>query len=253
MQNIIQQAKTFILNYRILIILVGISLLSITVLIVGIGGRGDDKSDNTATQSKSVNTSAKKISELNLPESELNEIEQSIRKVARKNETKDFDMNRAIVRKNTIKIKNFEEFDLSYLSFIIDLPEHKQSFQVNHEWSSNNGNEYLSEDFKGQVYCIYDKSKIKYEEFDCKDSYSSDPKYKMVKEYARFSYDEDTNREITSDENDSTHIIVTAFDFSEENEEELVAYTQKWVESLGFSTDGFRFTANQAGGGVSGD
>ena len=248
MKETTQRIVQLVSANKIITILAVIAIFSIVLLFAGFTNGNRDNSDDISAQIKQINAGAQRLKDIGLPKSELEKIKGSIQKIGRKNGLSDINFGDVIVRSNFVKTKQFNDFGLAYINFIVDLPEQKQSYQISHEWSNWEQNSYLSGDFSAQSFCIRDKEKIKYKEFDCKDSFANDPKYAIVKNYARFDIRDDT--EITFSQDDPTKITVTTHSYSEEEKNRLIHYAEKWIKSLGFSTDGFSIDAREAGGGA---
>lgn len=248
MDGPIERFKQFILGNRILIALTVIAISSIAVLFATLTGENGSNSGDTSTQTARINTDAQKMDDLNLPKAELEKIKTSVQQLIRKNNSSDVDLGGAIVRSKSVKTKTFDGFNLAYINFIIDLPNQKQSYQVSHEWSEDEKNQYLTKEFSAQSYCLRDDKKIKYKDFNCRDYSKQDPKYTIAKNYARFDLRDDA--EIIFSQDDPTALTVASFSYSEEKEQQLINYAEEWIESLGFSADGFSITAAMAGGGA---
>ena len=96
--------------------------------------------------------------------------------VAFNSETNNIPESGAIIRDGSLINNFYEDFDMNYLSFIVDLSNVEQSYRIYYEWSNDENNQYVSPDDAGAVMCV-DDDEIIYDEFNCK---NNDKYYKNV-------------------------------------------------------------------------
>jgi len=78
----------------------------------------------------------------------------------------------ASIRKDTVKEAYDEERDVHSGSFIVDLKEIRQSYEVAYDWSEDNNNPNTS-GYPTTIKCLSDDEAILYKDFICKDGSES--------------------------------------------------------------------------------
>ena len=77
----------------------------------------------------------------------------------------------AQIRENTMADIYFEDIDMHYISFIVDIPSIRQSYQVFNEWSDNRTNPNYLTNMATMIMCL-PKEQIIYADHDCKDRFN---------------------------------------------------------------------------------
>lgn len=98
----------------------------------------------------------------NIPQDEKNILEHYIyQKVANDAGDVNIKKNNMSIRSDSIINKYDEEYDVNYISFVVDFPEAGRSYKVFDEWPGNDSYEYVSPNDPVNVVC--------YEEAECDD------------------------------------------------------------------------------------
>ena len=79
----------------------------------------------------------------------------------------------AIVRADTVESEYYQEYDLNYRSFIVDIDSIRQSYWIQLEWSDAEGDIPIS-GYPVLVLCISDPADMHYQDFNCRNNGSSD-------------------------------------------------------------------------------
>lgn len=72
----------------------------------------------------------------------------------------------AIVRDGSLKNTYFEEVDINFVSFIVDIPDAKRSYQVVYEWSDDEENMYVPKNDAAAALCL-ESDQLIYGDFNC--------------------------------------------------------------------------------------
>lgn len=77
----------------------------------------------------------------------------------------------AEIRTGTLINTYFEDINMHYINFVVDVPSIEQSYQVFHEWSDDATNMYFMTNMATMVMCPVE-SQVIYPNFDCQDEYN---------------------------------------------------------------------------------
>lgn len=251
MNNSFQQIKNILLNNKILVIFLALAALSIVILFF-INTR-DSGNTNTESNIESpiygINTNASSLNELNISSKKVEEIHNKVNSIAKKNGAKeDVEISDISIREGSIKVKDFSNTDLTtgYVNMIVDIPNIKHSYQLVFSVESDKDTESSSakKNTPSSISCIYDSSKIKYKNFSCKDQYDTDPKYDTLSYYGERA---STNGAKLYLYEDTRELIVDVTSYNG-TEEQAIDDAKKWVESMGYSTEGIEFSTGYFGG-----
>ena len=143
------------------------------------------------------------------------------------------------IRANSIKSRTYSDElgkEFYYVNFIVDLPNDKKSYQIVHEWGESDVAE--NSPYSAMVFCIRDKNKIVYKNFECKDNYKKNPKYEIIAHY--LPYEDFNNYDFSISQTSNKKIYIQ---LPGDQEQAAIKEIKQWIETMGFSSDGFNFEA----------
>ncbi len=195
------------------------------------------------TSVSSVRTHAKELSTLGIGKNNINAIKNAIIKLTLENDTvADPDNLNISIRGDSIKSRTYSDEmgkEFYYLNLIVDLPNDKKSYQVVHEWGESDV--ATDSPYNAMVFCLRDKTKKIYKNFECKDHYKKDPKYEIIAHYLQF---EEFNNFTFSVSQANNKKILVQLPESESQEQKAYDEIKQWIENMGFTSNGFSFTAD---------
>ena len=147
----------------------------------------------------------------------------------------------AIVRNDSIILTEFDYQQSNALSFIVDIPNLEQSYQIYYKYPMDTTTETTSyAENPYAVLCLEDKAQIIYPEFDCHSSYPSDTRYRIATDYIKlFEFNQFT---ISLDSNDPHLIVINPItDVDAKTSESYIAEVKSAIASLGVSPDMFKY------------
>lgn len=237
----------FITNpLNILFIILQIFIISFLISsLINFGGSSKNKvtinESNEIVQSETDDASefnVSQLSNLDIPKENITNIQRALFSVMTENNTS---IKTTGLKTNIRNQKDqyFSKQKIHYQTFIVDIEDYKQSYRVTHEWSEEKDNQYLAPNDTVTVSCVYDKDKIKYKNFQCGDKFEIDPKYAILRHYAKMhDFGDFTVFEIEGK--------LTSFGIemasSEQTEDVVTEKIKKWVKSMGYSPEGFSFS-----------
>lgn len=102
-----------------------------------------------------------------LTENSKDSIEHAVyRAVSDNSPSKNIEKSGVDIREGSLINKYYEDANINYVSFIADVPNASQSYQVAHIWSSDGKNKYVSPDINVAVTCL-PKEQLVYGDFEC--------------------------------------------------------------------------------------
>ena len=151
----------------------------------------------------------------------------------------------AKIREGTLINHYFQDINMNYISFIVDIPSIEQSYWVFHEWSSDNNNKKYMINQSTMVSCPV-KQQIIYYNFDCEDKYNGRSQNIVAKEFfpeIKKESDDFTEFNAFVDSENSSRIIIDAIhqNPSESTKKSDLEKVKSAVESLGISPDLFEY------------
>ena len=146
----------------------------------------------------------------------------------------------AEVREGTMIDLYFENIDMHYVNFIVDIPSIQQSYQVFNEWSDDNSNPHYLINMVTMVMCPLKDQQI-YNNQDCRDIFNHNGQKIIVSKFInQFDYNSFTPYFKEGDL--STVYINPAIPNVEDKvKQEYVQETKDMVDALGVSSDIFKY------------
>ena len=192
------------------------------------------------TSVASVRPHAKELNTLGIGANNIKAIKNAIIKTVAENDTiLDTDNLDISIRANSIKSRTYSDElgkEFYYVNFIADLPNDKKSYQIVHEWGESDVAE--NSPYSAMVFCIRDKNKIVYKNFECKDNYKKNPKYEIIAHY--LPYEDFNNYDFSISQTSNKKIYIQ---LPGDQEQAAIKEIKQWIETMGFTSDGFNFEA----------
>ncbi|MBR2754064.1 hypothetical protein IKD82_02815 [Candidatus Saccharibacteria bacterium] len=193
----------------------------------------------------SVSIGSLTIDDIDLPNNYIEDISHSLTEVMKlNNDNLNIPNSKITVRDNSITTKRFEEQNFVALSFIVDIPDLEQSYQIYYKYSSDkvvDDSPFL--DNPRAILCLEEKSQIIYPNFNCNSNYPSDTRYRIIKDYANFL--EFDNFSIRTDNENLHQINLKPFpktaDTTDAVIESYITQTKTAIQSLGVSPEIFTY------------
>ena len=146
----------------------------------------------------------------------------------------------AIIRDDSLKLVEFNNHDFNALSFIVDIPNLEQSYQVYYKYPTGTATEISYDENPYAILCIENGSQIIYPNFDCHSPYSTDIRQKIATEYAHFL--EFDNFTISIDNQNPNQIDINpATNIDDTTGESYIQETRAAIRSLGVSPNLFDY------------
>lgn len=154
---------------------------------------------------------------------------------------------KAIIRNNSLTSKEFNTYNFKTLSFIVDIPNLEQSYQIYYNYPMDPDAEtFLSEDTDSSssnnlhILCIEESSQIIYPNFECHSASPSDLRYSIIQSHINLlefdvfstSIDKDNPHQINLK---GFHRAIDHLDDSH------IAQVKDAISSLGISPDLFTY------------
>lgn len=186
---------------------------------------------------------------LGLPDTDINAITQTLTDAIAIN-TKNLNVStpKATIRENTLVTRDFDRFNFKTISFIVDIPDIEQSYQVYYNYPINpNFDTFFSEDTDApypdvlrSALCISDTSQIIYPNFDCHSIYPPDARHKIAQSYINlFEFSDFTTR---IDNHNPTQINLKRLAKSTNPlNEDSISQVKDALSSVGISPDSFTY------------
>lgn len=99
------------------------------------------------------------------------------------NNTNNVNLKSAIATMRDVKESYFSYENLHHLSFIVDIPDLSQSYQIFYEYSDDENNQYISINDSIIPLCLSEYETKVYPEFECKDLYEQTTRNAIVAKY----------------------------------------------------------------------
>lgn len=193
------------------------------------------------TSVDSVRSYAKELKTLGIGANNVKAIKNAIIKTIAENDTildtENLDIS---IRANSVKSRTYSDEigkEFYYINFIVDLPNEKKSYQIVHEWGESDVAE--NSPYNAMVFCIRDKDKVIYKNFECKDNYKKNPKYEIIAHYLPYENFNNYTFSISQTNNKKIYIQLPG-----DQEQEATKEIKQWIEAMGFSSDGYNFEAD---------
>ena len=146
----------------------------------------------------------------------------------------------ATIREDSISLVEFPRYTFNALSFIVDIPNLEQSYQVYYKYPTGTAAEISYGENPYAILCLDDSSQIIYSDFNCHTPYPANTRQKIVTEYSRFL--EFDNFTISFNESNPTLIEITpATNVADAVGELYIAETKSAIKSLGVSPNSFTY------------
>lgn len=181
------------------------------------------------------------LGDLDLPNSYLEDISHSITEAVELNTTNlSVSNTNAIVRSGSITLAEFDRQMFNALSFIVDIPELGQSYQVYYKYPQETDPNAPFSNNPRAVLCLDEDSITIYSNFKCRSSYSPNIRQTIATDYIKFLEFNDFT--IAIDSNDPLTISINpAINTAEDIDESYIAETKSAISSLGISPDLFKY------------
>ena len=147
----------------------------------------------------------------------------------------------AKIREDAIYRESFSSKNIEYLSFIVDIPDLEQSYQVFHEWSTIKDNPNALPNESVIVLCLEDSQKI-YENFDCKDIYGQRTRTPRLFRYlAWHNFD---GLFISYPDSTQQNIAVNVLGEKDDDEVAHIQEVKDYITTLGLNPEGPSYRVN---------
>lgn len=221
-----------ILSNPLVFVFLILQIIIITFLVISIP-RVDHKNKPDFDNGKKLTVSIDNLEELlpGIRQQEKESLEGMLYNIIRFNTdsfSHDIEIN---VKDESLIKKNFPTVKLRYYNFVVDIPSLKQEYQV--ALSAPNDSS-ISPDDSVVISCL-ERNKT-YKESSCHIPDGASTKTEVINRYIDYTDFGDMNVYASLDEPGEIIIDITG---SEANKEEAVVLLQKWIESMGYSDDGF--------------
>lgn len=147
----------------------------------------------------------------------------------------------AIVRDGSITVKNFDQQQFNALSFIVDLPDLEQSYQLYYKYPVDidaTTTPYFNN--PRAILCLDDSADQIYPNFDCRTTYPDDTRPRIVADY--FNFLTFNNFTATIDQQNPLQINITPMsDVSDPILDSYLAKVKSTISSLGVSPTLFTY------------
>ena len=173
--------------------------------------------------------------------SHLGTIEKELFRIVEVNteNAKSFKNPTAKIRENAIYRHSFADQNIEYLSFIVDLPDLEQSYQVFHEWSTVNDNPNTLPNDSITILCL-EKDQI-YENFACKDIY--DQKTRNALAFRYLSWHRFDSFAVSLIDPAKQKLEIPYPKPKEDRAADFLAELKSFISSLGLAEDRFTYSA----------
>ena len=153
--------------------------------------------------------------------------------------------NKSIMNNITIEIRNgsiikkfYKDQNFYYYNFIVDIPDLESSYKVKIDYAKDKDNKYISSDDARAVTCLENNDKIKYKDQVCKMPEIALDKFGVLSMY--YQYEDFGGLSVYPSRENPREVIIDMTN-SDMTYEEATTYVKKWIESMGYSADGFIF------------
>ncbi|MDO5451469.1 MAG: hypothetical protein Q4F56_00045 [Candidatus Saccharibacteria bacterium] len=146
----------------------------------------------------------------------------------------------AKVRENSMIDLYFEDINMHYVNFIIDIPSIEQSYQIFNEWSDDRTNPNYLTNMATMIMCPL-KEQLIYTDFNCKDEFDHKGQRILVSKFIDH-FDNDYFAPYFKEGDFSTiYINPISFNLSNSTKQRYIGETKDAVTSLGIPPDIFKY------------
>lgn len=150
----------------------------------------------------------------------------------------------ASIRNETLISTYFDEIDVHYVYFIVDIPELEQSYQIKYEWSDDVKNQNLSINDRMMVMCPSEEQLV-YESFDCVDDYNQNGESLIL--YAYINENSFEGFDVILPDDFNQFVVISGFNIRVDGEidsELSVIALKNFIKSLGFDAEKFEYSVS---------
>lgn len=227
----------------IVILFIMIQLLFIVLLVISFLNlrQSDGATDRKNEPKVTIDGLTAKIKDF--PNSYTDDIEHSLTETIELN-VDNFNISNveAVIRDNSLKVKDFYDYGFKALSVIVDIPNLEQSYQIFYKYSTDYENIVDSAyyDNPRAVLCLSEEMDKIYPNFKCQASYPQETRFKIVADYLKYL---DFNYFSAFTDDSLTKIIINPTEYSPTDEEKAsyLQETKNAIESLGISPEIFTY------------
>lgn len=147
----------------------------------------------------------------------------------------------AKVREGTMTELYFDEINMHYINFIVDIPSIEQSYQIFNEWSDNKSNPHYLTNLTTMVMCPLE-SQIEYSSFKCRDSYNHNGQSLIASNFLPL-LDPDSYSTLIQNSKAPYIVVIApkAFMVDDDTKTSYTKQTEENIKSLGFPSDAFNY------------
>lgn len=137
----------------------------------------------------------------NVPRSNRNELYANLYKIVDENTPSKFNVHDATIRDDSVVIKNYENDNISYGEFIVDIPSLSQSYRGQFTWSPDSDKNATLTDHNNIITCLATFDLV-YDSFGCRNIVTDNSYYSLAGKYPVLrslpikvsNYDDEGNR-----------------------------------------------------------
>lgn len=171
-------------------------------------------------------------------------IERSLLEII-KNNVNEVNLGESVATVRDVNGQYFSYENVYFLSFIVDIPALKQSYQMFYQDSSDEYSEYIGPDDTIIPLCLGEYEEKIYSEFNCKDIYDQTTRNVIVSKYLSFFGFENFSAFIDLTEPYDVRINPIAGDISGGDSRLYINMIKEKISSLGISPEMFRYSVVQ--------
>lgn len=178
---------------------------------------------------------------VNLPNSHIIDLSRSLTDTVKYN-TQNLDLSKAgaIIRKDSVTIKEFSRQGFTALSFIVDLPNLEQSYQIYYKYPTDTSLDTSFNEFPRAVLCLDDSSQNYFPDFKCRSEQPTNIRQRIATDYMH--YLEFNTFTINMDPDDRTKIDINPIvNGSSIIDESYIQQVKDAISELGISPDLFKY------------
>lgn len=223
----------------IIVLLIALQIIFITVVLATIINLLNQNHEITVRDDRQKITISDLPAKINLPKDYAEDISLSLTSAMELNTTRlDIPSSSAIIRDGSITLREFPKEQWGALSFIVDILELGQSYQIYYKYpltADTTTTPYFNN--PRAVLCLDNNADIIYSDFNCRSTYPENTRYRIAKDY--FNFLEFDGFTVAIDEQaPSTINIIPA---TSTNPDDALVTVKSTLESLGLSPDIFNY------------
>ena len=181
------------------------------------------------------------LSNTNLSSEVIKDISLSLTEAIQLNTSNiDIAKSNATIRNNSLIVKEFKNYEFNALSFIVDIPNLEQSYQIFYKYPANLESNMPYYNNPRAVLCLEDETQIIYPNFDCHSNYPNNTRQHIVNDYFNFISFDDFKVNIDN-QNFSQITIIPSSSSTETDNETYLSSVKSTITSLGISPDLFEY------------